>query len=73
MNKQTTGVLLIISFLAAGSAIPPYHKDPHVEQEPITPESALYAEYMDAAILNTFSGTTATIGQFSIKAPQQFK
>jgi hypothetical protein len=32
MNKKSAGALLL-PFLVAGSAIPPYHKTPHVEQE----------------------------------------
>src|SRR5690348_7541318 len=32
MNKKPAGALFITAFLAAGSAIPPYHKTPHVEQ-----------------------------------------
>jgi len=70
MNKRPAGALFIVPFLVAGSAIPPYHKEPHVEQEPTTPEPALL---MDGAIISTLSGTAATIGQFSSDRPNQFE
>jgi hypothetical protein len=73
MNKKPTGAIIIIPFLVAGSALPPYHKDPHTDPEPITPESTLYASYMDAAIISTFSGTTVTTVQFSTAPSKQFK
>jgi hypothetical protein len=73
MNKIHAGALLVIPFLIAGSVLPPYDKEPHVEEEPNASECAQYAVYMDAAIINTSSGTTATTLQFFITPSNQFK
>jgi hypothetical protein len=66
MGMKKVGPLFVIPLLLATTLVPPYHKEPHTEQDPIAPEPALIT---DGAIISTHGGTAPAL---TMIAPNQF-